>query len=224
MNFKIHKTEYFKNHKYRILFTSLLIFLCVFLWLSTVITIDKGVFLRLAVSLIIIVPMLVSYWRYGKWVVVHGFITFFALWITKFWWGDVLFESIMSAALISFFVRLTWIIIHTLLHDKHISNDLLVWGIAWYMMIAISWFFLFTVLDVYYKWAWFSFTTAVPSAERMFSLLYYSFITLTTIWYGDIIPATPIVKLAVVLYSITWWSYTTFILAMVLRKFDTNGK
>ena len=219
----VHRSEYFKNHKYRILFISLLLFVCVFLGGSSIITFDKSLFLRLAVSLIIIVPMLVSYGRYGRGVLWHGAITFFTLWLTNLGSGDIVFDSIMSIALISFFVRLTWIIIHTLLHDKHISNDLLVWWVAWYMMIAISGFFLFTVLDVYYQWTWFIINIQTHTTERIFSLLYYSFVTLTTIWYGDIVPATPLVQLAVVLYSITWWAYTTFILAMVLRKFDTKS-
>lgn len=217
-------SEFFKKYKYRILFISLLLFVCVFLGWSTIITFDQSLFLRLAVSLIIVVPMIVSYWRYGRGVILHGAITFLTLWITNLASGDIIFDSIMSITLISFFIRLTRIIIHTILHDKHISNDLIVWGVAGYMMIAISWFFLFIVLDVYYKWAGFVISTQTHTTERVFSLLYYSFTTLTTIWYGDIVPATPLIQLAVVLYSITGWSYTTFILAMILKKFDTVQK
>jgi hypothetical protein len=59
-----------------------------------------------------------------------------------------------------------------------------------------------------------------PAGTGSFTdFLYFSFITLLTIGYGDIIPVTEISKKAIILLGLLGHFYTVFVMAIVIGKF-----
>jgi voltage-gated potassium channel len=130
-------------------------------------------------------------------------------------------DYIMGALIISFFMRITLAIIKTILYDKHISSDLLIGCLAGYMMIGICGFLLFGMLDTYVGFDGFKISTSDSHVSK-FSILYYSFVTLLTIGYGDVVPVSSSLQLVTIIYSLIGRSYSTFILAMILKKFDSK--
>ena len=58
----------------------------------------------------------------------------------------------------------------------------------------------------------------IPSAEFS-NFVYYSFITLTTIGYGDISPQTEWTKMASILFGLSGQLYLTIIVAFIIGKF-----
>ena len=55
--------------------------------------------------------------------------------------------------------------------------------------------------------------------EKIDSLLYYSYITMLTIGYGDIVPVTPIAQKATILVGLMGQFYTVIITAVVVEKY-----
>ena len=49
--------------------------------------------------------------------------------------------------------------------------------------------------------------------------IYFSFVTLTTLGYGDITPASPLAHSLAILFSVTGQLYLTMIIAMLVGKF-----
>ena len=77
------------------------------------------------------------------------------------------------------------------------------------------------MLDTYVGFDGFK-TATQTSHVSMFTILYYSFVTLLTIGYGDVVPTSPSIQLVTIVYSLIGRSYSTFILAMILKKFDSK--
>ncbi|MEM6877019.1 MAG: potassium channel family protein [Bacteroidota bacterium] len=52
-----------------------------------------------------------------------------------------------------------------------------------------------------------------------YDLIYYSFITLTTVGYGDIVPTNQIIKSVSIIIAITGQIYLTFVVAIIIGKY-----
>ena len=217
---KIHHLLY--HYRYRILLGTLIIFLLVFLMRTFAVQahFSQHILFQINTSIIIIIAIILSYGKkQNKTLIISWWLSLIGIRMMSWAEGDALTEALLWLFTVLFFLRLTYIVIKTIIKEKNIGPDLFAWCIVWFIMIAISGFFMFMALDGIYDHQWFSMNAAIVW-DRLFSLLYYSFMTITTVWYGDIIPTNSVVEFAVMMYSIVWWSYTTFVLAMVLKKFD----
>jgi hypothetical protein len=216
-------TYILKHYKYRILLMSLLLFLLLIRinpW-TIIPLIEEWETFKFALGIVIIVSMVVSYGIHTKSTTLHGILCLVVLLFTTNQHQNPWFDYLMWAIVILFFARITRAIINTLLREKHIWSDLLIGCIAGYMMIAISGFLLFSMLDNYLWLKWF-YVNEILGNGHIFTILYYSFITLMTIGYGDIVPVMPSMQLVTILYSLVGRAYSTFVLAMVLKKFNSE--
>lgn len=83
------------------------------------------------------------------------------------------------------------------LRARHVTFDTISAALCVYMLIGLAWAFIYTALFVFDKGA-FSFphnevlgTTTFDEAHHVLSaLMYYSFVTLSTVGYGDITPVS----------------------------------
>lgn len=221
MRFNI--TSLLNNYKYRILVWSLFLFLLLMRASPrNILTIvEEGIIFKIALWIVIIIAMIVSYGIHTKSTFRHGILSLSLIIATSSSHMNPIVDYIMGALIISFFMRITLAIIKTILYDKHISSDLLIGCLAGYMMIGICGFLLFGMLDTYVGFDGFKMSTSDSYVSR-FTILYYSFITLLTIGYGDIVPVSPSLQLVTIIYSLIGRSYSTFILAMILKKFDSK--
>ncbi len=55
--------------------------------------------------------------------------------------------------------------------------------------------------------------------ERFHDYLYFSFVTLTTLGYGDIMPASALAKSTTVIIAVTGQLYLTILIALLVGKF-----
>ncbi|NAS32027.1 hypothetical protein GTQ40_13660 [Flavobacteriaceae bacterium R38] len=58
----------------------------------------------------------------------------------------------------------------------------------------------------------------------MDSLIYYSYITLLTIGYGEIVPVTPVAQKAAILVGLIGQFYIVIITAVVVEKYIKHSK
>jgi len=62
-----------------------------------------------------------------------------------------------------------------------------------------------------------------PTGEITYSdYMYFSFVTLLTIGYGDIVPITPMAKKAIILIGLIGHFYTVFVVSIIVGKFTRN--
>lgn len=59
---------------------------------------------------------------------------------------------------------------------------------------------------------------------RFINIAYFSFVTLTTLGYGDILPATPLAKLSTVLISVIGPVYLAVIMGVLIGRYIQEGR
>ncbi len=94
------------------------------------------------------------------------------------------------------FFGAAWVIVWTLLRGRRvITADSVFGAICGYLLIGIGWGLLFATVD-FVRPESFAISPALRQAEeaegpRPFIFIYYSFVTLTTVGYGDVTPVAP---------------------------------
>ena len=96
-----------------------------------------------------------------------------------------------------------------------------------YLLIGVVGAFLFISVDVGYSF----FANAEHALNfnnivdpTFHDYIYFSFVTITTLGYGDITPIIPIAKSLTIALSLTGQLYLTILVAMLMGKFLSQSK
>ncbi|MGB0895834.1 MAG: potassium channel family protein [Flavobacteriaceae bacterium] len=89
--------------------------------------------------------------------------------------------------------------------------------ISGYILLGIVSSMFFNLLNIYSHEL--SFNT---DKNNFYDLLYYSFTTITSVGYGDIVPTTPLAKAITILVSISGQLYLTFLVGIIIGKYLGN--
>ena len=107
---------------------------------------------------------------------------------------------------------------------KVVPKDVVV-VITTYITIAISFGLLYTVLSLFSsKQVFNGITQDLPQIEFYFKHIYFSFITITTVGYGDVYPLTMLAQFLVVVEIITGIVLTNVILGLVIGSGILSAK
>lgn len=107
---------------------------------------------------------------------------------------------------------------------KIVPEDVIV-VITTYITIAISFGLLYTVLSLFSSTPVFNgITQDLPQIEFYFKHIYFSFITITTVGYGDVYPLTMLAQFLVVVEIITGIVLTNVILGLVIGSGILSSK
>jgi hypothetical protein len=93
---------------------------------------------------------------------------------------------------------------------KEVTADLIMGAASAYFLIGLFWAFIFFFIETFSPG---SFRLEGSAADMESQLLYYSFVTLTTVGYGDINPASLIARSYSVLEAVTGQLYLTVLVA-----------
>ena len=72
-----------------------------------------------------------------------------------------------------------------------------------------------------YNFSW-VFSTNIDDVSHISEILYYTFVTFTTLGYGDVVPQTPVARSLAILISVTGQIYIAIIIAMLVGKFAST--
>lgn len=119
-----------------------------------------------------------------------------------------------SAASLLFMIMLTGVILLRVFTEHRVTRNVIRGAIAGYLLFGITWSILYTLLDQTVPG---SFSMAgVEGADRQERLIYFSFITLTTVGYGDITPAHDISRICAVTEALVGQLYPATLLARLV--------
>ena len=105
--------------------------------------------------------------------------------------------GLCGAAFIIFAIIQILIFIYT---QKEVTRDLIVGAAIVYLFMALAWSFIFGVVELLHPGSF-----SMPEIEGIStsrSFLYYSFVTLTTLGYGDITPVTSLARSLCILEAV----------------------
>ncbi|OSY88563.1 hypothetical protein WH52_07405 [Tenacibaculum holothuriorum] len=120
-----------------------------------------------------------------------------------------------------FYIVVTWHIIKQVWAEKQVDKKVILGLMSGYISLGFLAFFLFLTIEL---WSPGSFAGTLLDPEqafniRMDSLMYYAYITLLTIGYGEIVPITPMAQKAAILIGLVGQFYIAIITAVVIEKY-----
>jgi hypothetical protein len=110
-----------------------------------------------------------------------------------------------------------------MLRASRVNTEVLCVAISNYLMIGLLWTFAYRLAAHMVPDA-FGFTAGPASARSMdgFNALYFSFVTLSTIGYGDIIPLSRGVRMLAILEATTGMFYVTLLVARLVSLYSSE--
>jgi len=146
------------------------------------------------ISLIIAAPALILSWaRY--------FVT-----VSSFFLVGKIFAAV-------FYIFMVFIILNYLFNEKEITSDVIIGAICVYLLIGLMWASFFTILESVQPG---SFKIPEGLGVGLSHFSYYSFVTITTLGYGDITPITAPARSLSLLAAIMGQLYLAILLARLV--------
>lgn len=133
---------------------------------------------------------------------------------------DSSFREIMSTVRLFtyfiFYMMVTIQMINQIWFAKEVSNRVMLGLMSGYICLGLVGLFAFLTIEYFAPGSFNGLNQELPPGEQ---LLYLSFITLLTIGYGDILPASDIAHRAAIMIGLVGQFYLVIIMAVVLEKF-----
>ncbi len=125
--------------------------------------------------------------------------------------------------LVAFFMALSVLALFTYLWAaKTVTADHLYTAVSIYFLLAMGWFALYSAIDAVYPNAFIH--AATGPSDRKSDLLYYSFITLTTAGYGDILPRVSEVRILAAMEAVAGVLYVAITIALLVSAYRQPAK
>ena len=117
-----------------------------------------------------------------------------------------------------YFMLLTWVVLRRTFRNGPVTPSRVRGAVAAYILLAITWSSLYQFIELRIPGAFHLTETAFFPAERSLkiNLTYFSFITLTTLGYGDITPLHPAARLFVIMEALLGQLYPATLLARLV--------
>jgi hypothetical protein len=109
-------------------------------------------------------------------------------------------------------VALSWVILTLVFRRGPITTRRLEGAIAVYLLLGFTWAHVYELVALWHPGA----LTGAVDGKGSLRWAYYSFVTLTTMGYGDIVPVHPLARASAVLEAVTGQLYLTILLARLV--------
>lgn len=100
-----------------------------------------------------------------------------------------------------------------------VNKKIVIAAICGLLLIGYTGYFIFTAIEFFMPG---SFTGLSEGPAKFRDLFYYSYVTLMTIGYGDISPATWVAKNATLVCALIGYIYSIVVVAVIVGRFSSN--
>jgi len=130
-------------------------------------------------------------------------------WVTHF--AELPFLWTLSRVFVAIFFGITFVsLLAHIRRAKEVTPDLIMGAVSTYLLMGLVWAFIFFFIETFSPG---SFRLEGSPADVESQLIYYSFVTLATVGYGDITPASMVARYYSVLEAIIGQLYLTVLVA-----------
>ncbi|HEY5973213.1 MAG TPA: potassium channel family protein [Geobacteraceae bacterium] len=126
-----------------------------------------------------------------------------------------------------YFILLTWVILRQVFRDGDVTVVRIRGAVAAYILLGITWSFLYQLIEFRLGGAFNMPVTSGSPGEYGHDahLLYFSFVTLTTVGFGDITAVHPLARMFVIIEALIGQLYPATLLArLVSLEIASRGK
>ena len=128
------------------------------------------------------------------------------------WLVPVPLPLVQGTGLLALLLLLAVVLFHTL-RDGPITFHRIQGGIAAYLLLGVAWAHAYALVALLRPGA---FSGAVSAGDGPRAFLYFSFVTLTTVGYGDVLPVHPAARSLAMLEAVTGPLYLAILLARLV--------
>jgi hypothetical protein len=145
-----------------------------------------------------------------------------ARWINNFW-PDVVHPAVFLVCALLLLAFVIGHLLHFILHAPVVTVEVLCASIATYLMLGLMWTVAYWLVDQLTPGGAFSFNTN-RGAQSMngFTGFYFSFITLSTVGYGDITPVSRAARWLAAMEAMTGLLYVAVLIARLVSVYSTT--
>lgn len=144
-------------------------------------------------------------------------LTFLSHWFVNFFHTTKYVYIVGEGVHVLFFILVTIAVLIDVIKDKRITSNTLYGAMCGYLLIGLMWSFLFFVIYIFNPDAFFFAKLSITAHDLKFQqFVYYSFVTLTTLGYGDIVPVSMIAKTFAWMEAVTGQIYLTVWIAQLV--------
>jgi hypothetical protein len=145
---------------------------------------------------------------------------FLLTWIEMITPDPPLFLSLAATLLlIPFYVLIVVVIFSFVLKSKEVTENVLYGAVAIYMLIGGLWMSIYVLIETLHPGSFMYAALGPGNPVEWMDLLYYSFATLTTLGYGDIVPVSLPAKHFAVTQAIIGVMYLAIIISRLIGLF-----
>ena len=113
-----------------------------------------------------------------------------------------------------------WLILQRLLQASRVTIDTVKGGICVYLLLGYTWSLLYGIVYTFDPNA---FSSALITQEGSYlNMLYFSFITLTTLGFGDIVPVNEVAAVLTILEALVGQIYPAVFMALLVSTYLTH--
>ncbi len=126
------------------------------------------------------------------------------------------FQILANYLQVGYFLYLAITTLQIIIRSRRVTSEVVINSISGYFLIGLGWSIAISMWVTYFPES-FSFTKTLD--DGFYNAFYFSFVTMTTLGYGDILPLTSAAKALSILISISGAFYTTIVLGMIVGKY-----
>jgi len=115
----------------------------------------------------------------------------------------------------TFYFMTTLIAFQEMFRPSSINLNKIIGSVCIYLLVGLNWAILYNFESMLHPGA-FSGFQASSLEEEMFDLIYYSYVTLSTLGYGDITPVSPIARMLAVIEALFGQFYIAILVASMV--------
>jgi len=104
-------------------------------------------------------------------------------------------------------------LIKFIFNEQEVTKEVIYAAVVVYLLLAMMWTFAYLILDYFYPG---SFSIPASRSRDTFQYLYFSFVTITTLGYGDVAPLTHKASSLVILEAVVGQMYLVIVVAWLV--------
>lgn len=120
------------------------------------------------------------------------------------------------------------LIVRSLFEARTLTSDSIFGAVCGYLFLGLGWAVMYSMIEGFQPGSFQFSPTLVPEGQSVRAmpdvLVYYSFVTLTTVGYGDISPISPTTRTLAWIEALTGQFYVAVIVAGLVSLLATHGR